>query len=140
MIIGARIKQLRERKGLTQGDIEERTGLKRCYVSRVENGHTVPAIHTLEKITRALGVPLYQIFYNEESAGLPEGSKRGAAAKAIWEKARADARLLTRFRRLFGRVREQDRQLLLTMAQQMAEANRVLAEEKQSRGGRRSRS
>jgi transcriptional regulator with XRE-family HTH domain len=41
-----------------QGDIEKRTGLLRCYVSRVENGHTVPAIETLEKLARALEVPV----------------------------------------------------------------------------------
>ena len=50
--------------GLSQGDTEERTGLLRCYISRVENGHTTPALETLEKFARALGVPLYQLFYD----------------------------------------------------------------------------
>ena len=54
MIIGDRIRGMREEKKLSQGDIEKRTGLLRCYISRVENGHTVPAIETLEKIARAL--------------------------------------------------------------------------------------
>lgn len=66
MLIGERIRALRERKGLTQGDIEERSGLLRCYTSRVENGHTVPALETIEKIARALGIPLYQVFYDGE--------------------------------------------------------------------------
>ena len=59
MIIGDRIRGMREEKKLSQGDIEKRTGLLRCYISRVENGHTVPAIETLEKIARALECPLY---------------------------------------------------------------------------------
>jgi transcriptional regulator with XRE-family HTH domain len=62
MIIGDRLRELREGKSLSQGDIEKRTGLLRCYISRVENGHTVPAIETLEKMARALEVPLYQLF------------------------------------------------------------------------------
>src|SRR3954452_9884969 len=63
MIIGDRLRALREEKKLSQGDIEERTGLLRCYVSRVENGHTVPAVETLEKFARALEVPLYELLY-----------------------------------------------------------------------------
>src|SRR5260370_26742309 len=63
MLIGDRLREFREAKHLSQGDIEKRTGLLRCYVSRVENGHTVPAIETLEKFARALEVPLYHLFY-----------------------------------------------------------------------------
>jgi transcriptional regulator with XRE-family HTH domain len=66
MIIGDRMKALRETKHLSQGDIEKRTGLLRCYISRVENGHTVPSIDTLEKMARALEVPMYQLFYEGE--------------------------------------------------------------------------
>jgi transcriptional regulator with XRE-family HTH domain len=58
MIIGDRLRELRDTKKLSQGDIEKRTGLLRCYISRVENGHTVPAIETLEKMARALEVPM----------------------------------------------------------------------------------
>ena len=73
MIIGDRLRALREEKKLSQGDIEKRTGLLRCYISRVENGHTVPAIETLEKLARAMEVPLYQLFYDgEEPPELPE--------------------------------------------------------------------
>ena len=66
MIIGDRLRLLRETKKLSQGDIEKRTGLLRCYISRVENGHTVPAIETLEKLARAMEIPLYQLFYDGE--------------------------------------------------------------------------
>jgi transcriptional regulator with XRE-family HTH domain len=64
MLIGKRLRALREEKKLSQGDVEKRTGLLRCYISRVENGHTVPAIETLEKCARALEIPMYQLFYD----------------------------------------------------------------------------
>ena len=64
MLIGTRLRQLREQKQLSQGDIEERTGLLRCYVSRVENGHTVPSLETLERFAGVLDVPLYQLFFS----------------------------------------------------------------------------
>jgi transcriptional regulator with XRE-family HTH domain len=67
MVIGDRLRELRDSKQLSQGDIEKRTGLLRCYISRVENGHTVPAIETLEKMARALEVPMYKLFYDGES-------------------------------------------------------------------------
>lgn len=66
MIIGERRRAVREEKKLSQGDIEKRTGLLRCYISGVENGHTVPDIETLEKMARALEIPLYQLFYDGE--------------------------------------------------------------------------
>ena len=68
MVIGYRLKELRESKELSQGDIEKRTGLLRCYISRVENGHTVPAVSTLEKMARALEVPMYKLFHEGEAA------------------------------------------------------------------------
>ena len=58
MVIGDRLKTLREAKDLSQGDIEKRTGLLRCYVSRVENGHTVPSVETLQEFARALKLPI----------------------------------------------------------------------------------
>jgi transcriptional regulator with XRE-family HTH domain len=71
MIIGDRLRDLRELKGLSQGEMEKRTGLLRCYISRVENGHTTPAVETLEKIARALEVPMYAIFYDGERPPRP---------------------------------------------------------------------
>ena len=63
MLIGKRLRQLREQKHMSQGDIEERTGLLRCYISRVENGHTVPSLETLERFAGVLEVPMYQLFF-----------------------------------------------------------------------------
>jgi transcriptional regulator with XRE-family HTH domain len=121
MIIGDRLRGLREEKRLSQGDIEKRTGLLRCYISRVENGHTVPAIETLEKMARALEVPLYQLFYDgEEAPELPNLPKRRTADEIAWGSTGKEARFLTMFRRLLGRIDEGDRRLLLYMAQKMA--------------------
>ncbi len=121
MIIGERLRALREEKNLSQGDIEKRTGLLRCYISRVENGHTVPAIETLEKMARALEVPLYQLFYDgEEPPELPNLPKRKTADDIAWGSTGKEARFLNKFRRLLGRLEEADRRLLLYMAQKMA--------------------
>ena len=68
MFIGERIRAIREAKNLSQGDIETRTSLIRCYVSRVENGHTVPSLETIEKFARAFEIPLYQFFYEDQLA------------------------------------------------------------------------
>ena len=121
MIIGDRLRVLREEKKLSQGDIEKRTGLLRCYISRVENGHTVPAIETLEKMARALEVPLYQLFYDgEEPPELPNLPKRKSADDIAFGSSGKEARFLSKFRRLLGKVEEGDRRLLLYMAQKMA--------------------
>src|SRR5271169_2258175 len=71
MLIGDRLRQLRESKHWSQGDIEKRTGLLRCYISRLENGHTVPSIETLEKLAAAFDVPLWKIFYEGDQPARP---------------------------------------------------------------------
>ena len=94
MVIGDRLKALREQKNLSQGDIEKRTGLLRCYISRVENGHTVPSVDTMEKMARALEVPMYRLFTDEEDvkkleytcgsySGTSGPSQRGARASSF---------------------------------------------------------
>jgi transcriptional regulator with XRE-family HTH domain len=121
MIIGERLRALREEKEFSQGEIEKRTGLLRCYISRVENGHTVPAVETLEKFARALEVPMYQLFYDgEEPPELPKLPKRKTATEMAWGDSGKDARTLAKFRRLLSRTDETDRKLLLFMAQKMA--------------------
>jgi transcriptional regulator with XRE-family HTH domain len=121
MIIGDRLRELREAKQLSQGDIEKRTGLLRAYVSRVENGHTVPAIETLEKLARALECPLYQLFYDrEEPPKLPNLLKRKSPDEIVWGSVGKDARFLNKLRRLLGKADEQDRKIILLIAQKMA--------------------
>jgi transcriptional regulator with XRE-family HTH domain len=121
VIIGDRLRALREEKHFSQGDIEKKTGLLRCYISRVENGHTVPAIETLEKMARALEVPMYQLFYDgEEPPKLPNLPKRKSSDDIAWGSSGKEARFLSKLRRLLGKAEEADRKLLLYMAQKMA--------------------
>lgn len=122
MVIGTRLRALREERELSQGDIEKRTGLLRCYISRVENGHTVPSIETLEKLAAALEIPLYQLFYEgEEPPPLPNLSKRKTTEELVLdEEGQKELRFFEKVRRLLGRINEQDRQLLLYMAQKLA--------------------
>jgi transcriptional regulator with XRE-family HTH domain len=72
MEIGRRLRELRESRNLSQGDIEVRTGLLRCYTSRVENGHTAPSVDTTEKYANALGIPLFAFFPNAGTGGRVE--------------------------------------------------------------------
>jgi transcriptional regulator with XRE-family HTH domain len=121
MIIGDRLRALREEKNLSQGDIEKRTGLIRCYVSRVENGHTIPAIETIEKFARALEVPMYQLFYDgEEPPKLANLPKRKSSDEIAWGSSGKDARFLNKLRRLLSKVDEEHRKLILYMTQKLA--------------------
>src|SRR5580704_13298527 len=117
MEIGERLKALREQKDMSQGDVEKRTGLLRCYISRVENGHTVPAIETIEKLARAMEVPMYALFYDTE----PPAARLLKSAATGWGSSRRDARMLHRFRKLMGRMNTGNQTLLLHMAQKMAQ-------------------
>jgi transcriptional regulator with XRE-family HTH domain len=122
MIIGERLRELREQKRFSQGDIEKRTGLLRCYISRVENGHTIPSVETLEKMSRALEIPLYQLFYEgEDVPTLPKPTRRAPA----WGGSGKEARLLRQFCTLLRRTGESDRQLLLYLARKMADQKPV---------------
>ena len=121
MIIGDRLRALREEKKLSQGDIEKRTGLLRCYISRVENGHTVPAIETLEKMARAFEVPMYELFYDgEEPPKLPSLPNRKSSDDMAWGSSGKDARYLNKLRRVLGKSDEHNRKLVLLMAQKLA--------------------
>src|ERR1700676_1302353 len=120
MIVADRLRALREQKKLSQGDIQEKTGLLRCYISRVENGHTVPAVETLEKFARALEVPMYLLFYDgDEAAKLPNLSKRKTGAAIAWGEEGKDARLVAKFRRLFSHMEKGDLGLVIFMARKM---------------------
>jgi transcriptional regulator with XRE-family HTH domain len=120
MVISDRLRELRESKNLSQGDIEKRTGLLRCYVSRVENGHTVPAIETLEKFARALEVPLYQLFYEgDQPPQLPNLLKRKTSDDIVWGSSGKDALYIHKLRRYLGKTGDRDRKILLSVAQKM---------------------
>ena len=122
MVNADRLRALREEKKLSQGDIEKRTGLLRCYISRVENGHTVPAIETLEKMARAMEIPMYQPFYDGEGPPKPPNLPgRKSSDDIAWGSTGKDARFLSKLRRLLGKAEEADRKLLLYLAQKMAQ-------------------
>ncbi len=127
MLICERLRELRESKDLSQGDIEKRTGLLRCYISRVENGHTVPAVETLEKFARALEVPLYQLFYDgDEPPQLPNLLKRKTSDDIVWGSSGKDAMYLHKLRRCLSKAAEGDRKILLSFAAKIARGrNRV---------------
>jgi transcriptional regulator with XRE-family HTH domain len=116
MGIGAKLRELREAKHLSQGDIEKRTGLLRAYTSRVEHGHTVPTVETLEKYASALEVPLYRFFTDEESVAKPKLPRSDDS----WGNRGKERVELRKLAKALSRMDEQDRKLLVSMAQGMA--------------------
>jgi len=108
--IGTTIRAFRLQKGMSQGDIEKRTGLLRCYLSRVENGHTVPSLETLQKIAGALDLPLSQFFSEEEVV-------REVPGLSLNED---EIRFLTQIQRYSANLGESDRRLLLAMVRKFA--------------------
>jgi transcriptional regulator with XRE-family HTH domain len=121
MIIGERIRALREEKKLTRGDIMERTGLQRTYIWRVENGYTVPAVETLEKFARGLGVPIHRFFYDgKEPPPLVQVNSEG---RGLWGGSGDDKKTLKKFRHFLSKLDETERSLLLYLAEEMARRN-----------------
>ncbi len=108
--IGATIRGFRLRKGLSQGDVEKRTGLLRCYLSRVENGHTVPSLDTLAKIALALDMPLAHFFSEEEFESDIKTPRLSDE----------EMRFLTQIRRYSTNLNDSDRKLLLAMVRKFA--------------------
>lgn len=108
--IGTSIRAFRLQKGLSQGDIEKKTGLLRCYLSRVENGHTVPSLDTLSKIAHALDLPITQFFVEE-----PKGRQLNTQNLSDEE-----LRFLTQIRRYSTNLNDNDRKLLLAMVKKFA--------------------
>ena len=123
MLIGTRLRQLREQKHMSQGDIEERTGLLRCYISRVENGHTVPSLETLERFAAVLDVPLYQLFYSgEEESPTPNLTPRKSLEEMATEEGRTkeDAQFILKLTNVLNRLTEPDRDVVLSLAKRLA--------------------
>jgi transcriptional regulator with XRE-family HTH domain len=123
MVIGARLRDLREEKGLSQGDVEKTTGLLRCYISRIENGHTIPSLDTLERFAQALDVPLYKMFYTGEGeAPMPSMSRRQSLDELAAQPGEAgeDARFMLQFKNTLAQLGEPDRDVVLTLAKKLA--------------------
>jgi transcriptional regulator with XRE-family HTH domain len=113
MNIGETIRNYRLQRGMSQGDIEKRTGLLRCYLSRVENGHTIPSLDTLAKIATAMDIPLAR-FFNES------GGDNGT--KAMPQLSEEEVRFLTQIRRYSSSLNDSDRKLVIAMVKKMAGA------------------
>ncbi len=111
MNIGSTIRGFRQQKGMSQGDIEKRTGLLRCYLSRVENGHTVPSLDTLKKIAGALDLQLAE-FFADGATETKELFGLNLNAEEI--------RFLTQIQRYSANLSESDRRLLLAMVRKFA--------------------
>jgi transcriptional regulator with XRE-family HTH domain len=118
MQIGAKLCELRVAKNLSQGDIEKRTGLFLCYTSRVENGHTVPTIGTLEKYAHVLEVPLYRLFTDGESVKAPK-LRQPKDDSSSWGARGEERDALQTLAKAFSRMDEQE-QKLLSLAEGMA--------------------
>ncbi len=110
MNIGSTIRTHRLQKGMSQGDIEKRTGLLRCYLSRVENGHTVPSLETLQKIARALDLQLAQFFAEDVVS-------KDLSTLRLSED---EIRFLTQIQRYSANLSDGDRKLLLAMVRKFA--------------------
>ena len=111
MNIGETIRTYRLQKGMSQGDIEKRTGLLRCYLSRVENGHTIPSLDTLSKIAGAMELPLGQFFADHFSNG---------NTKHLPALTEDEVRFLTQIHRYSMGLNDSDRKLILAMVKKMA--------------------
>lgn len=119
MEIGRKLKKLREERHLSQGDVERKTGLLRCYTSRVENGYTVPSVDTLEKYARALQVPLYRFFTDEQAVkGLALNHKNSSGSH--WGERGRERRELRLFAKALSKMNPRKQKLLFAMAQRMA--------------------
>jgi transcriptional regulator with XRE-family HTH domain len=119
MQIGQRLRDLREEKNFSQGDIEKATGLLRCYVSRVENGHTVPSVETLEKWARALDMPLYKVMYDGTEP--PKPMKLAPDTdKNLWGYAPSEAKELSQLQRHLAKLDPKERTILLGFAGRIA--------------------
>ena len=120
MLVGEHLRELRESKKLSQGEIEKRTGCLRCYTSRVENGHTVPSVETLEKYARALEVPMYKLFIENNETPKKPNLPQTESAEATWGKNEKERRELSGFAKALSRMSDEQRKLLLAMATRMA--------------------
>ena len=114
MNIGQRLYELRAAKGFSQGDVEKRTGLLRCYISRVENGHTIPSLETLEKLAAGLEIKLSQLF-------VEGGEKPGNPPLPRPQKLKFDEQSLVDS---FKRLDKRDRGLVLGMIRDLARTAR----------------
>lgn len=141
MIIGERLRALREYKALSLADLEKRTGLLRYHISRIENGHAIPTLETLARFARAFELPLFHLVYEEDGPYQPPilpqsiGSIENPAGLS-----KNEVRFVERLNLLIMQLPKRDRMLLLGLARRMV--NRTLHRaqgRKRSNTGKRAR-
>ena len=123
MLIGQRLREIREARNMSQLEISEATGLVQPYVSRVENGHTIPGVETLEKWASALKIPLYQILYDGEEPPKPL-KLSGNHTSELWGNSARDSHALKRLRQFLAKMTDHERELLLSLAGRMTSRSR----------------
>ena len=123
MEIGRRLRELRESRNLSQGDLEVRTGLLRCYTSRVENGHTVPSVETIEKYASALGIALFAFFSNGVNS--PRVEPPLPSKDPDWGSTPTERFQNHKIVSALTNMNDQDRQLVLALVQRLTKAKRA---------------
>lgn len=82
--VGAAIRQLRLRDGLTIAQIAEQAGLSRGMLSKIETGSTMAGMDTLARIARALGVSMSMLFSKyDATAATAQHVKSGAGMEVV---------------------------------------------------------
>jgi len=124
MEIGQKLNEIRKSQNLSQGDVEEKTGLSRCYLSRIENGHTIPSLETLEKLAIAFQIPLYQ-FFTEAGGGIKVPPLPRTKAEPIFGDNHGEAVALSKLRKHLAQMSPRDRGILLTLTHRMAKRRKA---------------
>ncbi len=106
MNIGHTIRLFRLNRGMSQGDIERRTGLLPSYLSRIEHGHTVPSLDTLARIATALDVPIAQFF-------------RDGFRPSVLPTTTPETRFLGQIRKYAKALGDNERKLIISMVKKM---------------------
>ncbi|MDX6711025.1 MAG: hypothetical protein QOH96_2041 [Blastocatellia bacterium] len=122
MMMGDHLRFLREQMDLSQGDIQKRTGLLRCYISRVENNHTTPSVETLQKMALAMDIQLHQVLYDgprppELPKLVPENED---SIPDTWGARGNEARSLSKLRRFLAQMTPRNRTILTTLISQLS--------------------
>ncbi|KAB7552925.1 helix-turn-helix domain-containing protein [Verminephrobacter eiseniae] len=82
--VGAAIRELRLREGLTIAQVSEQAGISRGMLSKIETGSTMAGLDTLARIARTLGVAMSVLFGKyDASAAMAQHVKRGAGMEVV---------------------------------------------------------
>jgi len=60
-MFGERLKHVRREKGLSQGELADRAGINRSYLSMIENGHSSPTMDVVERLAAGIGISVWRL-------------------------------------------------------------------------------